>query len=360
MPTLADIYSAADSFKRRLADVVQNPGLSLQQMVGYANDRARALNELNAQAAQETMDSGQLFGSKMRELGETLASAYNPTGMTVWHGSPYKFTAFDPRKIGTGEGAQAYGHGLYVAENPVVAKGYAKNVKDMSSIQELNAKLSRLYKTMNEDSVYPGAYRKFKSEKGRQAAEEYDHILEIRNQKSTDPGNLYKIDLPDEHINKMLDWDKPLSQQPKNVQKALKGIEEELPSIPDFDLKKYMDADPLASTWHNVINRDLQVKQPEISALLAKKGIPGIKYLDEQSRVTGLDPYYQLIRKSDNSVYRQMTDLDKAKQFVRDAKKQGVDFEISEPIDKRTRNFVIFPGNEHLLKITDINNNPIR
>jgi hypothetical protein len=26
-----------------------------------------------------------------------------------------------------------------------------------------------------------------------------------------DTGNLYKIDLPDEHIAKMLDWDKPLS-----------------------------------------------------------------------------------------------------------------------------------------------------
>ncbi len=28
-------------------------------------------------------------------------------------------------KIGTGEGAQAYGHGLYVAENPGVANEYA-------------------------------------------------------------------------------------------------------------------------------------------------------------------------------------------------------------------------------------------
>ena len=81
MPTLADIYSAADSFKRRLADVVQNPGLSLQQMVGYANDRARAFNELNAQAAQESRETGQMFGPKMRELGDVLASAYNPTGM---------------------------------------------------------------------------------------------------------------------------------------------------------------------------------------------------------------------------------------------------------------------------------------
>src|SRR3990167_1126141 len=44
--------------------------------------------------------------------------------VTVFHGSPHEFSAFDASKIGTGEGAQAYGHGLYFAENIGVAKGY--------------------------------------------------------------------------------------------------------------------------------------------------------------------------------------------------------------------------------------------
>lgn len=30
-------------------------------------------------------------------------------------------------------------------------------------------------------------------------------------------GSLYKVDLPDEQIAKMLDWDKPLSEQAPNV-----------------------------------------------------------------------------------------------------------------------------------------------
>ena len=33
-------------------------------------------------------------------------------GIKAYHGSPYDFERFDPAKIGTGEGAQAYGHGL--------------------------------------------------------------------------------------------------------------------------------------------------------------------------------------------------------------------------------------------------------
>ena len=40
----------------------------------------------------------------------------------AYHGSPYDFDKFDLSKIGTGEGAQAYGHGLYFAEEPAVAQ----------------------------------------------------------------------------------------------------------------------------------------------------------------------------------------------------------------------------------------------
>ena len=58
MPTLADIYSAADSFKRRLADAASNPSGSLQQMLGYANDRARNLRELERQADAEIKQGG--------------------------------------------------------------------------------------------------------------------------------------------------------------------------------------------------------------------------------------------------------------------------------------------------------------
>jgi hypothetical protein len=36
--------------------------------------------------------------------------------LTVYHGSPHKFDRFDASKIGTGEGAQSYGHGLYLAK----------------------------------------------------------------------------------------------------------------------------------------------------------------------------------------------------------------------------------------------------
>ena len=310
MPSIADIYSYIDSLKRRGSDFIQNPGTSLEQMVGYANDRAGAYNQALSESAREP-----LIGPKTQALASQMAEGYFPVGMTVYHGSPYKFTAFDPAKIGTGEGAQAYGHGLYVAENPTVAKGYAKNVKDLDSIQSYNQRLKQIYKIMDEDSVYPGAYRQFKSDKGKKAAEEYDAVMEMRDQKSTDPGNLYKIDLPDEHIEKMLDWDKPLSQQPKNVQKAFNSIIKDS-SILDEDTLKGLKSnpDPIGKSFYNQLSMSDNISHPsEASNILNKLDVPGIKYLDELSRGA----------------------------------------------EEGTRNFVIFPGNEHLLDIQDINGNPL-
>jgi len=360
MATIADLFSYIDSQKRRLSDTVQNPVLSLMQALGNANDQARTFNQAQQAAASEWQKTKQLNGPATQNVDRMMAQSLAPAGMTVYHGSPYRFTAFDPKKIGSGEGAQAYGHGLYVAENPAVAKQYQKNVKDMDSIQAYNKRLKELSQIMDSDSVYPGAYRKFKSEKGQNAADEYDHVMEMRDQKSVDPGNLYKIDLPDEHIDKMLDWDKPLSQQPENVKSALKNIADKFPSIPDFDLKKWMDADPLASTWHNVLNRDLGVSQPDIASTLSNQGIPGIKYNDSGSR-TGPTTYHVGSPAKGFGDYTQFDNKLDALNQLSVLKNFGLhDAELKEQVAPQTRNFVVFPGNEDILKIQDVNGNPIQ
>lgn len=87
MPTLADIYSAINTAKRKGSDFVQNPVTSLQQMVDNANDRARVYN-------QEMVQAGQGFGAPARDQQatpeqlaaqqstmDTMAGAYSPAGM---------------------------------------------------------------------------------------------------------------------------------------------------------------------------------------------------------------------------------------------------------------------------------------
>lgn len=53
-------------------------------------------------------------------------------GLRAFHGSPHRFDRFDISKIGTGEGNQAYGHGLYFAEDEGVAQQYRRALSRLS------------------------------------------------------------------------------------------------------------------------------------------------------------------------------------------------------------------------------------
>ncbi len=73
-----------------------------------------------------------------------------PNPIKAYHGSPHDFDKFDLSKIGTGEGAQAYGHGLYFAENEGVAKSYkgdpgVKLVRALNPFAEVEQKLGHMY-----------------------------------------------------------------------------------------------------------------------------------------------------------------------------------------------------------------------
>ena len=270
--------------------------------------------------ALNTMGGG-MAATKAAPVGDVLL------GMNLWHGSPHKFppTAknplgeFDPTKIGTGEGAQAYGVGAaYLAE----AKDLAKHYRDVLAIDprdsvnsvraalsptgkekywgagENRAKLDEIYFEMQRhpnlqpylnDSAFKNDILKVINGTNPDGTVTDEAINILRRLDKTMPkpsGQLYKVDLADEQIPKMLDWDKPLSQQAPEVQKALSGIESKFPKIPDFNLRKWMDADPLASTWHNALQRDLGVDPAMISNTLKERGITGIRYLDAGSRNT--------------------------------------------------------------------------
>jgi len=279
MPSLADLYSTIDSYKRRAADVLSDPQNSLMQMLGYANDRARNYNESLAQASKERG-----YGPKTQELAQAMAEAYNPVGMTTWHGSPHTFNKFDLSKIGTGEGSQAYGHGLYVAQNPNVAKEYQKIVQGPESAAQQYLKE---YKTRKEAiSALEYGITPNLTPEAKKFSEDAINILKSGKELK---GNLYKVDLPDEHIEKMLDWDKPLSQQSKNVQKAFNSIIKDS-SLLDEDTLKGLKSnpDPTGKSFYNQLSMSDKIGHPsEASNILNKLDVPGIKYLDEQSRGAG-------------------------------------------------------------------------
>jgi hypothetical protein len=293
--------------------------------------------------------------------------------LDVYHGSPHRLppTArnplgeFDASKIGTGEGAQVYGHGIYTAEARPVAEEYAKNLSEKKYLlsdeqKQMQSLAFDLRTAVNEkNSLRPLASFSQDAAKRIKEIEQQEQLLrgtiegleKITSEQMA--GNLYKVDLPDEKIAKMLDWDKPLSQQSPEVQAALKGIEAKFPEIPDFNLRKWMDTDPLASTFHNVLNRDLGVDPAIIASTLKERGIPGVKYLDQQSRNAG----GWHLTSPDNTVkgkwMLKSSDYNSNGVFF-DSKKEA-EAALKEKLGKETRNFVTFPGEEKNLTILERN-----
>jgi hypothetical protein len=75
------IYSRADALKRTLGDVVSNPMASAEQVVNNANDRARYLNQLQAQVASQGVKG--LTSPQGQELANLYAESYNPAGIFI-------------------------------------------------------------------------------------------------------------------------------------------------------------------------------------------------------------------------------------------------------------------------------------
>jgi hypothetical protein len=276
-------------------------------------DRVADLAEWTPAAAFDTASQGLLGGRDVGSLeiagglldlvpglGKGGALALK-LGMAIpaWHGTPHTFKKFLMDKIGTGEGSQAYGHGLYFAGNKSVAQNYADNVHDMTRITEINQELSRLAKVIESNSG-PG-YRSLKNDAGREAAKRYDELMDERTAVHfAAKGNLYKVNLsPDEH--QLLDWDKPLSEQSEAVQGAFKkawagkrmqgdspdsatlrglfGAEGE--GLRNIDMGLF-EKSSAAQAYRTMAKK--YGSEAAASAALREAGVPGIKYTDQLSR----------------------------------------------------------------------------
>jgi hypothetical protein len=238
------------------------------------------------------------------QMGRNLAAPQTmnkQTGAIVYHGSPHKFDKFDSSKIGTGEGAQAYGHGMYLAENPSVAQGYADRLgggqfgSTSASKGSIADRLSSIFGgdgsnfTRNNRDI--STLAKSMAEKSRTDADGLLHYQFkdgsewIGSPSGWDVANsekhLYKVDLPDEHIAKMLDYDnpvtdavrKPLSKAALNqFGSGLTGTSgEKLYKEMIFNFKQAGHPNPTqaATDW------------------LSSQGVPGMRYLDGGSRSNG-------------------------------------------------------------------------
>jgi len=311
-----------------LKDIVTDPIGSAK--AGY--EAVRGIVRDPSVLAEALRQTGQKAMSGPLGAGEVIGEMVNPIRgkaplmreIDVYHGSPHRFEEFDASKIGTGEGAQAYGHGIYLAEKPSTAEIYRRALaEDVISVDGRRIAAKRTPEARNDPetiavdaivSAHGGQYEDPFSKaierlggKYGPRNENYAKAMELAREwrgkgaKVEVGGNLYTADLPDEMVDRMLDWDKRISDQPEFVQKAwadwratpqaqklVKQMTARGSSAQDIEK---MFANPTGETMHKWIYEGYGSakggEMPKVAQFLKDKGLLGVKYQDAGSRGQG-------------------------------------------------------------------------
>jgi hypothetical protein len=263
------------------------------------------------------------------------------TLLEAWHGSPHKFDKFSMDQIGTGEGAQAYGHGLYFADSEDVARGYRERLtKDGKDIVDIRLKKAGgdIDKAIADTEAMAEKYRQGGALSYAESNEEDLRFLrQFKETGQVDDGALYRTEI-DVTPESLLDLDKPLNNQSDYVQERLQGIMGEA-----WNKKK--------ESW---TGRDYQrhwsgdYGDSMTSNQLLENGILGNRYLDgdHRGKFTGRtmrdgQPY------SDD-----VTFPDERSRLQWKAEKEAEGFDVE--LDEGTSNYVIF--DDSLINIAERGN----
>ena len=279
-------------------------------------------------------------------------SKLSALGLPAYHGSPHDFDKFSLHKIGTGEGAQAYGWGLYFAGDKALAEHYRTQLPgggdggllmDGVPFRELNRPRAEAIALVRIEAIFRGgsgktavqAFQRGIDQAEREATEiqaEIDEGIaagkfaaeEVKEEiklveasrreaallRTFDPaqfsfktlGQTYKVEIP-EHA-ELLDYAATMDKQPEGVlEKLLKsGLLEITPKnrwvfagsidvgpIDRVTGKAFYDALIQAHSITIATDLDVQGAAEWASKRLLHAGIPGLRYLDSVSRNRSAD-----------------------------------------------------------------------
>lgn len=250
---------------------------------------------------------GALVERSARLPSPAMGSPVSQIGaIRAYHGTPHDFDRFSMDKIGTGEGNQAYGHGLYFAGNPDVARSYREGLTNHAAVNQIiggwdvsgaSDKARQLLSVAAGDiddaiaransgptrggrALYAGVADELEAIRARGA----DHKPVVQ------AGNLYEVELaPDE--SDLLDWDAPLSEQPDGAQKlAMANSKALVKRLKEFKSNRLNEMQGDETIWNGLDGTDLYRALGDsraASEALRQAGIPGIRYLDGGSRAAG-------------------------------------------------------------------------
>ncbi|MDO4561450.1 MAG: hypothetical protein Q4C86_10925 [bacterium] len=282
--------AAADYDKANAAQHKEGNGLAAEFAGGdverLADTAGRVMEAVSKVSSREWTLAGRKMGPRewLAEQGLSISFGEAKGGLqqSVWHGSPHRFDKFSLEHIGSGEGAQAFGWGLYFAGNKEVSEWYRKNLSGgmrvfageedisgyvtsspelLSGEDQAKANIAlRLGRKKNE-----GVGQEFQKARGMFASQvewaredlaepfdENNHEDQVRRARAQDAidkatealgwldanedkvtvkesGQLFKVDIPDEADGNYLLWDEKVSEGQAQV------LLEALSESDDFD-----------------------------------------------------------------------------------------------------------------------------
>lgn len=248
-----------------------------------------------AQSLDALAPAGIAVGAAPARAAALGAKASPAAGFKAYHGSPHDFDKFSMSQIGTGEGAQAYGHGLYFAEEPAVAQAYkealtpdasnyslwktvdgrqfdvARHPEDFAAVRLKSNNGDRQRAIEITESELAGIPKDWSNRRHRKNVERSLNHLKNKSESVRDesaiPGHLYEVNIK-ANKDEFIDLDQPLANQGEGF-------------------KNYIAQDPIKLT-----DQQMQTLKPGDIAGFGKRdmqlfreaGIPGIKYKDQGSR----------------------------------------------------------------------------
>lgn len=251
-----------------MGDIVKGNAVHPDEIAHSANDAAGA-------AMLGSMPMGAARGGV--SLGSGGGRSSQPPGFRAYHGSPQDFDRFDMSKIGTGEGAQAFGHGLYFAENEGVAKSYRTAGAPAWMSTAIGGRVQNAIAAHPTDmkaarqSLHDAAMAAQSQGERQMLFDAYNNFDEVA---KSGTGHMYEVNIKADP-NDFLDLNKPLKQQSEGVRSAIERVKKEAYSWPSWGDGQLNEA------------IHLNYAPAEASAKLRDAGIPGIKYLDQGSRGAG-------------------------------------------------------------------------
>jgi len=236
--------------------------------------------------------------AQQRRILDTL-SAQSAPKILAYHGSPHYFDRFDASKIGTGEGAQAYGYGLYFAGNEKVAIGYRDRLRSLVGgpipgelWDELHGVIEEIQTLRARKAAASGDEYKTIKALIKDALTRHADVSHRIREASYIPGHVYEVELgvPEESL---LDYDQPFSN-PAGIVGAEVLRQDNPVAVSANTLRAIQDGSwrgqsfrgrsPYSTAAWELKN---MARTREGSQALLEAGIPGVRYLDGNSRGVG-------------------------------------------------------------------------